>query len=202
MWIASQDVTPPPKGVTPVVHSGCDVLGLCGQISICCVVVRSPCMVWAPGCYRRAVRQNLDVPGSPTPPLCDLYAKWTWVTGWKGQLGQIQCTHICIWQVDWMSQDPPPPQKHNFWAVHAILSNFCFLIFIFFQKFFFTQNVPNCYAKKLLKGKHSFGCLFTPNQVRDFKLSSFGWVSGAECGFTQNLSWLLHKESIARETFF
>ena len=45
------------------------------------------------------------------------------------------------------------------------------------------QIYLGCYAKNLLLGKHSLGCHFIPNQLRNLKLGSFYSVSGAECGF-------------------
>ncbi len=64
------------------------------------------------------------------------------------------------------------------------------------------QIYLGCYAKSPLLGKHSFGCCFTPNQKRDLKLDLFGSVSGVECGFTQNLPWVLYKKLLLGEHSF
>ncbi len=46
----------------------------------------------------------------------------------------VGCPVVCL------SVAGPPTPKRDFWAVQAILSNFCILEF-FFQMFFFTQNI-------------------------------------------------------------
>ncbi len=97
-----------------------------------------------------------------------------------------------------MAFGPPPPcqgggkcKKGQIPKLHQINSEPSFLAHLAglqVQNMVLHKIYLGCYAKNPLLGKHSFVYHFTPNQLWCLKLGSFGWVSGAECGFTQKFN--------------